>query len=211
MYNAVSMEVSGKFFGSQRSFARTLVRNATYYPLGKNLVLARQTQFGMILPFAAPAGMSAEENPCPCRKDFSRAAPTRCGASLAIRPVPQSGAPQVPGGPSSYPPASRWRRCRVHQQPNRVPLSGRNIQASSSTDMGNVYSSLSDVSFAVHQKNLTDFNYMVHDVGFGIRYRTPVGPVRVDLAYSINPPSYIGFSGTPAQILNCNPNLKEQR
>ena len=48
---------------------------------------------------------------------------------------------------------------------------------------------------------------MVHAVGFGIRYKTPVGPIRVDLAYSINPPSYVGFNGTPAQLLQCNPNL----
>jgi len=47
---------------------------------------------------------------------------------------------------------------------------------------------------------------MVHAVGFGIRYRTPVGPIRADIAYSINPPSYIGFSGTPAELLNCDPN-----
>jgi outer membrane translocation and assembly module TamA len=54
---------------------------------------------------------------------------------------------------------------------------------------------------------LQDFDYLVHAVGFGIRYKTPVGPVRVDLAYSINPPSYQGFSGTVQQLLACNPNL----
>jgi outer membrane protein assembly factor BamA len=72
--------------------------------------------------------------------------------------------------------------------------------------MGNVYSSLHDISFRFHQDNPQDFNYMVHAVGFGVRYRTPVGPVRADFAYSINPPAYVGFSGTPPQILNCNPN-----
>ena len=30
--------------------------------------------------------------------------------------------------------------------------------------------------------------------------------VRADFAYSLNPPAYVGFSGTPSQILNCNPN-----
>jgi outer membrane protein insertion porin family len=73
--------------------------------------------------------------------------------------------------------------------------------------MGNVYSSLDDISFRFHQKNRQDFNYMVQAVGFGVRYRTPVGPVRADFAYSINPPAYVGFSGTPSQILNCNPNV----
>ena len=56
MYNTASFGLSGRFFGSQRSFGRALVRNATYYSLGKNLVLARQTQFGVIVPFSPPAG-----------------------------------------------------------------------------------------------------------------------------------------------------------
>jgi hypothetical protein len=42
---------------------------------------------------------------------------------------------------------------------------------------------------------------MVHAVGIGIRYRTPVGPFRVDLAYSINPPSFIGFKANNQQDL----------
>jgi outer membrane protein insertion porin family len=73
--------------------------------------------------------------------------------------------------------------------------------------MGNVYSKPERHFVSFPSKQSQDFNYMVHDVGFGIRYRTPVGPVRADFAYSINPPSYVGFSGTPAQILNCNPNV----
>ncbi len=43
---------------------------------------------------------------------------------------------------------------------------------------------------------------MVHAVGFGIRYRTPVGPVRIDLAYSINPPYFFGFKGTQQELVN---------
>jgi outer membrane protein assembly factor BamA len=69
-----------------------------------------------------------------------------------------------------------------------------------------VYRSVSDISFAFHQRNEQDFNYMVHDAGFGVRYRTPVGPIRLDLAYSINPPKFEGFGGTPYQLLQCNPN-----
>jgi outer membrane protein insertion porin family len=209
MYNAVSMELSGKFFGSQRSFARTLFRNATYYPLGKNLILARQTQFGMILPFAAPAGISAEESvPLP-ERFFAGGADSLRGFPYNQAGPRDTGASLVPGGASSSPTGFPLggNALLANNTELRFPLLGQNIQGVFFHDMGNVYSSLGAVSFAVHQKNPADFDYMVHDVGFGIRYRTPVGPVRVDLAYSINPPSYVGFSGTPAQILNCNPNL----
>jgi outer membrane protein insertion porin family len=73
--------------------------------------------------------------------------------------------------------------------------------------MGNVYSSLTNMSFKFHQKNLQDFDYAVHAVGFGVRYKTPIGPIRGDLAYSINPPSFVGFNGTPVQLLQCNPSV----
>jgi outer membrane protein insertion porin family len=69
-----------------------------------------------------------------------------------------------------------------------------------------VFSRVSDISFRAKQRNLQDFNYTVHAAGFGVRYKTPVGPVRADLAYSINPPAYEGFSGTPSELLRCNPN-----
>jgi len=63
------------------------------------------------------------------------------------------------------------------------------------------------MSLRFHQKNLQDFDYAAHAVGFGIRYKTPIGPIRGDLAYSINPPSFVGFKGTPVQLLQCNPNV----
>lgn len=68
-------------------------------------------------------------------------------------------------------------------------------------DMGNVYSGLSEISFGVHQHGLGDFNYMVHAVGFGVTYRTPLGPVRLDLAYSLNPPTFNGLQGTYQQLV----------
>lgn len=35
--------------------------------------------------------------------------------------------------------------------------------------------------FRQAQRNVQDFDYMVHAVGMGVRYKTPIGPVRVDL------------------------------
>ncbi|HEX5230562.1 MAG TPA: BamA/TamA family outer membrane protein [Bryobacteraceae bacterium] len=208
MYNTASFELSAKAFGSQRSFGRALLRNATYYPIGKDWTLARQTQFGIIMPFAPPAGISAEESvPLPERfyaggADSLRAFPFNQAGPRDI------GAPLVPGGPSSEPTGFPLggNALFINNIELRFPFIGQNIQGVFFHDMGNVYDKLGDISFRVHQNSLQDFNYMVHDVGFGIRYKTPVGPVRVDLAYSINPPSFVGFSGTPAQILNCNPN-----
>jgi len=213
MYNTASFGLSGRFFGSERSFGRALLRNATYYPLGKNWVLARQTQFGVIVPFSPPAGIDAQESvPLPERfyaggADSLRAFPFNQAGPRDI------GARLVPGGPSSEPTGFPLggNALFINNIELRFPFLGPNIQGVLFHDMGNVYQSWSDISFRFHQNNPQDFNYMVQAVGFGVRYRTPVGPVRADFAYSINPPSYVGFSGTPSQILNCNPNVPTSR
>jgi outer membrane translocation and assembly module TamA len=88
-----------------------------------------------------------------------------------------------------------------HSTELRFPLVGANIEGVLFHDMGNVYSGFKNISFRVHQNNLTDFDYMVHAAGFGIRYKTPVGPVRLDLAYSINPPTFNGLKGTYQELL----------
>jgi outer membrane translocation and assembly module TamA len=83
----------------------------------------------------------------------------------------------------------------------RFPLIGPNIGGVVFHDMGNVFDRLRDLSFRVRQKNLADFNYLVQAAGVGLRYRTPIGPVRLDFAYSINPPSFYGLTGTVQQLL----------
>jgi outer membrane protein insertion porin family len=208
MFNTFDLGLASKAFGSQRSFGRALVRNATYYKLSKDIVLARQTQFGVIAPFAAPAGLTAQESvPLPERffgggADSLRAFPYNQAGPRDI------GAPVVTGGPSSKPTGFPLggNALFFNNVELRFPLLGENVQGVFFHDMGNVFSSIGNMSFRYTQNNLQDFNYMVHAAGFGVRYRTPVGPVRVDLAYTLNPPSFNGFGGTPAQLLQCNPN-----
>ena len=204
-YNTVDIGLATKYFGSERSFGRVLVRNATYYRLSKNLVLARQTQFGLIAPFAAPAGLTAQES-VPLPERFFG------GGADSLRAFPynqagprDTGAPLVPGGPSSdatgFPLGGN--ALLFNNVELRFPLLGDNIQGVLFHDMGNVFSTVRDISFRFHQRDLNDFNYTVHAAGFGIRYKTPIGPVRGDLAYTINPPAYLGFPGTAAELLNC--------
>jgi outer membrane protein assembly factor BamA len=47
------------------------------------------------------------------------------------------------------------------------------------------------------------FNYFSHAAGLGLRYHTPVGPIRLDFSYNLNPPIYpvnidysVGYSAT---------------
>ena len=87
MYNTADFGVAGKFFGSQRAFGRVLLRNATYYSLTRNIVLARQTQIGIIEPFSPPAGLS-DRSPSRCPNGSSAEARIPCGVSPTTRPGP---------------------------------------------------------------------------------------------------------------------------
>ena len=71
--------------------------------------------------------------------------------------------------------------------------------------MGNIYTNFSNISLGYRQSGLDNFNYAVQAPGFGIRYKTPLGPVRLDLSYALNPPQYRGFSTneTIQNLLNC--------
>jgi len=209
IYNTIDLGLATKALGSQRSFGRVLARNATYYQLTRSIVLARQTQFGIIAPFSAPAGLTAQQS-VPLPERFFG------GGADSLRAFPynqagprDTGAPAVAGGPSSQPTGFPLGGSALffNNVELRFPLIGENIRGVFFHDMGNVFSSIGNLSLRFHQRDLQDFDYTVHAVGVGIRYRTPVGPVRADLAYSVNPPAYNGFGGTAVQLLQCNPNV----
>ena len=208
IYSSIDIGLASKFFGGQRSFGRVLLRNATYHRITHNVILARQTEFGVIAPFSPPAGLSAAESvPLP-ERFFGGGETTDRGFPFNQAGPRDIGVPAGPGAPATQPTGFPLggNALLFNNVELRFPLIGSNIGGALFWDAGNVYSSFHDISFSASQKNLQDFNYMVHAVGVGIRYRTPVGPIRVDLAYSVNPPSFVGFSGTVAQLLLCNPN-----
>jgi outer membrane translocation and assembly module TamA len=194
VYSTLEAGVAARALTSQTSFVRLLGKNATYNRLGQKIVFARETQFGVQPAFAVPS--SAEQSdPIPLPERFFGGG----GSSLRAFPENQAG-PRDPltgfplGGSAVF----------FNNTELRFPLYGTNINGVLFEDMGNIYSSLSNLSFRVTQTSPTDFDYMVHAVGFGVRYRTPVGPIRVDLAYSINPPRFNGFPGNYSQLVACS-------
>ena len=209
MYNTVDLGIATRVLGSERNFGRLLARNATYHRITKNLVLARQIEFGVIQPFSGAGGISgADLIPLPERffgggnltnRGFgeNQAGPRDIGTP--------AGADGVATQPTGFPLGGN--AVLFHNTELRFPLVGENIGAVIFHDMGNVYTNVGSISFRFHQSNDQDFNYMVHAAGFGIRYKTPLGPVRADLAYSLNPPRFVGFKGTIDQLLQCNPSL----
>lgn len=193
-YNTLDIGLAERVFGSQRNFSRFLVRNASYYPLGKKAVLARSTQFGQIHAFNYNGDPLVA---IPLAERFFGGGGTSHRGFPENQSGPRDGETGFPvGGTALF----------FNQTEVRFPLIGENIGGVLFHDFGNTFSSAENISFRVKQRDLTDFDYMVHAIGFGIRYRTPIGPLRVDLAYSINPPRFFGFKGTEQDLLNAGVN-----
>jgi outer membrane protein insertion porin family len=187
--NTVDLGYAWRGFGSETDFTRLLVRNATYYPIGREIVLARSLQFGYIQRWGGLPEIPLSERFYSGGASTNRAFPD----NQAGPRDPLTGFPI--GGSALF----------FHSTELRFPLFGDNIGGVLFHDMGNVYTGVNTISFRFHQKNLQDFDYMVHSIGFGIRVRTPVGPIRADFSFSPNAPRFFGFNGTLTDLLNVPP------
>jgi len=196
IYSTLDVGLAARALGSQASFARVLGRNATYYRLGQNLVLARETQFGMEPAFDLHGPVDpSDPDPIPLPERFYGGGGNTMRGYPQNQAGPRDAATGFPLGGS----ALFFNNTEV-----RFPLYGANLRGVLFEDMGNVFSSIGAMSFRVDQRNISDFNYMSHAVGFGVRYRTPLGPLRLDIAYSLNPPQYNGFAGDYTQLVQCS-------
>ncbi len=192
IYNTVDLGLVEHYFGGNKNFVRFLGQNSYYKTIFSEWTIASNTQFGWIHPFGVTPGVTPFDYVPISERFFS-------GGSNSLRAFPYNQA-----GPrdsdTGFPLGGN--ALLIHATELRFPLIGDNISGVFFHDMGNVYSGVSNISFRVHQRSLTDFDYMVHAAGFGIRYKTPVGPIRLDLAYSINPPTFNGLKGTFKQLLD---------
>jgi outer membrane protein assembly complex protein YaeT len=186
-YNSLDLGLASKIFASGTDYFRLLGRNSTYHRLGSRLVLARTLSFGMMTSLRKRPGLPPPPQDIPLSERFfgGGAASHRAFAENQAGPRDlETGFPL--GGKALF----------MFSTELRFPLFGQTIGGVLFQDAGNVYSSLQDISFRFRQRDKTDFNYMVHTAGFGVRYKTPVGPVRLDFAFSPNSPRFKGCSGT---------------
>lgn len=187
IYNTVDFGFSSTLFGSKTSFLRLLARNATFHRLTPYLTFARNTYFGIIERTGGQPGIPLPE------RFFS-------GGSFSHRGFPNNQAgprDDITGFPLG------GNALLMNSFELRFPLIGDNLGGVLFHDAGNVYSSINNISLRSSQRNIRDFDYMVHAVGIGFRYKTPIGPLRVDLGFAPNSPRFNGFSGTRDELLQC--------
>ncbi len=202
MYLTVDTGIAARQVGSEASFTRAVSQYSTYHRLTPRLVLARSTQFGLAEPFGLLRQVQVLNEAGEPEFQFTRDVPlperlfSGGGNSHRGFGVNQAG-PRDPV--TGFPVGGN--AMLINNLELRFPLMGPNIGGALYHDMGNVFSDLREISLRFHQRDRGDFNYMVHALGVGLRYKTPIGPLRLDLAYSINPPTYFGLTGTRQELL----------
>jgi outer membrane protein insertion porin family len=175
-FQSVNVDYTAKALGSKYDFVRYLAQEAYYRPIRGSWVWANRVQLGMAKPFS--------NSDVPASERFF------AGGAYTLRGFAINGAgPQRAVTVCSNP--ADTSTCTVIS----VPVGGNMLFVVNSEmrfpikavdglggvlfyDGGNVYSAI-------------NFNQLIHNytntIGVGLRYNTPVGPIRVDVGQNLNP------------------------
>ena len=209
-YNALNLGLATSALGSQTNFGRVLLDNSTYYTFKKNWVFARRTQIGIEKPYGTndfinlndlpPNSIPVEATQIPLPELFF------AGGSNSLRSfsINQAGPRDTQTG---YPIGGQGlfvNNLEIRTPPIQLPFVGNNLGFVFFHDMGNVFDTANHIISGMLRfnqpsiaqcapegsKTPCNFSYDSQALGMGIRYKTPVGPVRFDLGYALNPTRY---------------------
>jgi len=222
-YTIVDLGLATGALGSEANFGKVLLQNSSYYTFKKRWVLARNTQIGILHPYGAnnfltvPPGekLPPEATSVPLPELFFAGG----GNSLRGFSINQAGPRDQQTG---YPIGGEGlfvNNLEIRTPPVPLPYAGDNLSLVFFHDMGNVFATPSEIAsglLRIHQPSIAacsprdspvpcNFSYNPQAVGMGLRYKTPVGPVRFDLGYNFNPTRYpIQEQGTVESLRRIN-------
>lgn len=228
-FNSADFSVAGTYFGSSASFLRFLVQNSTYHPIKRRFSFARSIRIGVLAPYRDTVSLSF---PAPTTPPLPTVIPlperlfAGGGTSLRGFALNQAG----PRDSVTGFPVGGQAMLVLNQEfrfPMRLPFIGTALGGALFYDGGNVYSRLTRISFRTNMpspvialENPTlppsstnlpmcvtncsnELNYFSHTAGLGFRYKTPVGPIRIDLGYQLNRPLFVIPIPCPANTPTC--------
>ena len=198
-FNTIDVSDAADALGSSASFFRGYFQNSSYYSFGRSFVFARSVRFGVEVPLGNTIEDNPPFNPAQCTAPPPDITPEVIplperffaggGTSLRGFGLNQAG----PRDPCTGFPIGGLAVLIFNQElhfPMKLPYIGNKLGGTIFYDGGNVYQDINHISFAWRSPSITNINYFSHTVGFGVRYGTPVGPIRVDIGYQLNPAAY---------------------
>ncbi len=214
-YTSFEEFLSAKPFGAQAEFDRIDTSNSSYYGLDKGkIVLARNTRYGQVRSFGSgfsgliplperlyaggPISMRGFSQNAAGPRDPETGFPIGGAGALINSTELRLPPPTLPwlGNTVSFvlfedmgnvfaDASDAWESAlRIHQ-PDREACEDA---VASVNDPSSYTPSGTPTSTGV--QGACDFNYFSHAAGLGLRYHTPVGPIRFDFSYNLNPPIY---------------------
>ena len=207
-FNSADFSVAATSIGSSASFLRFYYQNSTYYPFKRRYSFARSIRIGILEPFGDTVSLTfpaQTTTPPPIVIPLPERFFSGGGTSLRGFALNQAG----PRDSITGFPVGGQALLILNQEfrfPMRLPFIGTALSGALFYDGGNVYSRLTRVTLRPYppkpifdpanptqcQFNCTnELNYFAHTVGLGLRYGTPVGPIRIDLGYQINRPQFV--------------------
>ena len=205
--------VSNANFGAQAEFNRLDLSNSSFYGFNKDrFVLARNTRYGQERAYGSP---SARLIPLPERLYSGGPSSLRGFSFNAAGPRdPETGFPIGGAGALTNSTEMRLPPPMLPFVGDTVSFVLFHDMGNVFTNAGDAWAS----ALRIHQpdrdsckilndppvpnpvppgpttstgtQGLCSFDYFSHTAGLGVRYHTPVGPIRVDFSYNLNPPIY---------------------
>ena len=216
-FNTADVSIAGTAIGSSASFVRIFLQNSTYRPITRNWSFARSIRIGILQPYASTVSLTF---PAPTTPPLPQLIPlpermyAGGGTSLRGFALNQAG----PRDSVTGFPVGGQAMVILNQElrfPLKLPFIGSKLGGAFFYDGGNTYSRLSRVTLrwsppkpvfkpvypdqppgrfnpTMCVYNCTnELNYFSHTIGFGLRYGTPVGPIRIDLGYELNQAQFV--------------------
>lgn len=203
-FNSADFAVADTKIGSSASFFRMFFQNSTYYRIKGHFSFARSVRIGVLQPFRNTDSLTFPSPPgtpelIPLPERFFAGGGTSLRGFALNQAGPRDAGTGFPIGGQALLELNQELRFPMH-----LPFVGSKLGGAIFYDGGNVYSQLSHITLRYRpptpvfdtpthcEFNCTnELNYFSHTVGFGVRYATPVGPIRIDLGYEINRPLFV--------------------
>jgi len=182
-FNTINFSVTSKLIGSQANFLSFFGQTQSHRRIGDNMVLASSLRLGLTKPYGSTLEVPISERFFAGGSTTLRGFNLDCAGPLDIQaktPENEDQANRINcGGPSSsqyYAPLG-GNALFIANFELRVPITN-NTSFVPFYDAGNVFGKISTIRPSSFTNTL----------GAGFRYKTPFGPVRIDLGFNLNSP-----------------------